>query len=200
MKITSDLILEKVEAIIKGENSSISLDLGMQKKIKSIYDLLKKEIYKIIKSALSDSKQELEGSGKGTMILNLENAKFTKLLNKGLFEMIYKKNTEDKCWKKRTQEEKDKIFSNYTVLEINGIVLGGYALSDYEIDGVKGKILECMFSSKTGAGIGYMLGDEIKKHEVVYAYSKQSLFFNKLGFKKIEGKKSETGSDLFVYK
>jgi hypothetical protein len=57
--------------------------------------------------------------GSGTMIIDFKKTKFGKLLNKRLFEMIYKKNVDAKYWKERNQEEKDEILDNYTVLEID---------------------------------------------------------------------------------
>jgi hypothetical protein len=92
----------------------------MQKKLESILDLLKKGVSKVTIAKLSGLKQELETlNGSGTMIIDLEKAKFSNLLKRDIFEDIYEKNVNDKCWKERDQREKDKIFDNYIVLEID---------------------------------------------------------------------------------
>jgi len=216
-KVVSFLTLEKVEKILKWKNifdkflekvnkilclnkSYITVKWWMQKKLESIYDLLKKWVSKVTIASLWGLKEELEWFGSGTMIIDFEKAKFTKSLNKGIFEMIYKKNVDVGYWKERDQEEKDKILDNYTVLEIDWTILGGYALSDYKYKLKKWKLLECMFSFKIWCWIWHKLWDKIKEEKVVYTYSKQKKFFKKLWFKKTKKVDSKTWSSLFIYK
>ncbi len=194
-KIVLFLTMEKVEKILKWDNSCISVDWWMQKKLLSILDLLKKGVSKVTIASLKWLKEELEWFGSGTMIIDLEKAKFGKLSNKGLFEMIYKKNVKSGYWKARNKKEKDKIFKNYTVLEIDWTVFGWYALSGYK----DWKLLECIFSFKSGGGIWTKLWEEIKKEKKVYAYSKKGWFFEKLWFEMTPELHPVTWSNLFVY-
>lgn len=194
-KIVPFLTMEKVEKILKWENTCISVDWWMQKKLLSILDLLKKGVSKVTIASLEWLKEELEWFGSGTMIINLEKAKFGKLSNKGLFEMIYKKNVKSGYWKARNKKQKNEIFKNYTVLEIDWTVLGWYALSGYK----DWKLLECIFSFKSGGGIWTKLWEEIKKEKKVYAYSKNGWFFEKLWFEMTPELHPVTWSNLFVY-
>jgi SRSO17 transposase len=57
------------------------------------------------------------------MIVDLEKVKFKKLESREMFEFIYMRNVQNGNWKERTEEEKDKIFENYQVLEVEGTIL-----------------------------------------------------------------------------
>jgi hypothetical protein len=57
------------------------------------------------------------------MIVDLEKAVFKKLENREMFEFIYTRNVQNANWKERTEEEKDKIFENYQILELDGTIL-----------------------------------------------------------------------------
>jgi len=57
------------------------------------------------------------------MIVDLEKAKFKPLEKRELFDFIYKEKVGKGEWRERTKEEKDEIFQNYKILEIEGTIL-----------------------------------------------------------------------------
>lgn len=75
-----------------------------------------------------------------------------------------------------------------------------FALSDNEIKWNKWKLLECLFIAKLWNWLGYTLWEEIKKHNIVFAYTKQEDFFKKIWFDKVEWEQSKSWASLFVYK
>lgn len=206
-KVVSFLTKEKVKDILDWNTENIKVEWWMLKNLETIYSLFKNNIAKVTIANLSGLKEELEWFGSWTMVVDIEKAEFKKLESKEMFDLIYTKNiksetwnTKKSGWKARTQEEKDKIFNNYITLEVEGTILWWYALSDHEIDWKKWKLLECIFTPKLRSWIWSVLWEEIKKHNVVFAYSKEGDFFEYLWFKKIDWKKSESGAFLYMYK
>jgi len=114
-----------------------------------------------------------------------------------VFNLIYDLNPN---WIERSEEEKEKIFNNYITLEQEWKILWWFALSDCEIDWEKWQLLKCLFVAKKWNWLWYVLWKEIKKHKVVFAYSKEEEFFKKLWFNKVQWQKSKSWADLFVYK
>ncbi|MDQ7022361.1 MAG: hypothetical protein Q9M97_02325 [Candidatus Gracilibacteria bacterium] len=198
---------KNLKKIISGEHKKIKINIEenyiLFNKLKEIDKLLDNGNSKVTLTNLKGIKEELEGFGSGTMFIDLEKASFKNLNNLELFKQIYKKQFYNKKWKKRSEDELLELSNNYKILELEGTILGGYYLGNYEIElnGVleKGKLLENLFSSKSGGGIGKILGEEIKKNKIIFAYSKEKDFLEKLGFKLVKGKKSETGADLWKY-
>jgi hypothetical protein len=171
----------------------------MKKKMEAALEAMNKWASKLTITHPDWFSEEIEGFWSGTMIVDLEKVKFKKLESREMFEFIYMRNVQNGNWKERTEEEKDKIFENYQVLEVEGTILWWYALCDTEIDWKKWKILECIFSSKERGGIGKLLWKEIEKNEVVCAYSKKWGFFTKLWFVKVEWHFTEKWVPLYKY-
>lgn len=199
METITFMTKKKLEQVLNWEDKYIKVDWGMMKKIQIINSLIEVWISKIAITSLSGLKKELEWFWSWTMFIDLDKAKYKKLENRAMFELIYDKNISEKKWKKRDEEKKTEIFNSYKVLELEWTILWGYALSDTEIKWKKWKLLKCLYASKEWNWIWKLLWFEIKKEAVVFAYSKSWWFFEKLWFKKIEWEKSETWANLYIY-
>ncbi|NUJ97157.1 hypothetical protein HGA92_00015 [Candidatus Gracilibacteria bacterium] len=197
--VISFLTKKAIEDILDGKHLKINATGGMKKKLKVILEVIEKGASKVSMTNIDGIKEEIEGFGSGTMVVDLEKVKLKKLESREMFDFVYESNVKNGNWKERNEEEKDKIFENYQVLELEGTILGGYVLCDTEIDGKKGKILECIFSSKERGGIGTLLLKECIKNKIVFTYSKKGRFFKKNGFVKVEGHFTEKGVPLYKY-
>ena len=197
---------EKLHKILKQEHHKIKVvnNSKLYKKLNEIYALLEKWATKVTLTESWTIEEELEGFGSGTMFVDLEEADFKKLNNDKLFYQIFDYQFKKWNWKKRTKQELENLSKNYEVYELNWTILWGFALSDSEIEinwkNKKAKLLENLFAVKEWWWIGYILAEKIKENELIFAYSKQEEFFSKIWFKKVEGKKSESWADLWVFK
>jgi len=200
METITFMTKKKLDLILIWEDKDIKVDWWMLKKIQTINSLLEVWISKITITSLSGLREELEWFWSWTMFIDLNKAKYKKLENRAMFELIYDKNIFEWKWKKRDEEDKTEIFNSYKVLEIEWTILWGYSLIDTEIQWEKWKLLQCLYASKEWNWIWKLLWFEMKKETVIFAYSKSWWFFEKLWFKKIEWKKSETWADLYIYK
>ncbi len=126
-----------------------------------------------------------------------EDIKFVNLNSRETFDYIYWEMLKKGSWKSRKSEEKLDIFRNYTIVKINNIIVGWYSLIDCEIGEMKWKMLECIFSKKTW--VGDCILKKVTKKDTVFAYSSNEEFFSKNGFLKVEWKRSETLSDLYLF-
>jgi len=196
-KIVSFLTKKKLEKILHEWDESICFDGQMRKKLQSILDCINNGSSKATIVDMIGLKWELEGFWTGTMIVDLEKAKFKPLEKRELFDFIYKEKVGKGEWRERTKEEKDEIFQNYQVLEIKGTILWWYALMDNP--SWDGKVLECFFAGKEGGWIGRLLWEQIKKNGIIYAYSKKWDFFKKLWFQEISWKYSLSWASLYKY-
>lgn len=191
---------ESLQQILDWEHQSISVEWGMYKKLRVVYDLLESWVKKVTVTQLSDLKDELETvEWTGTMFVDLEKAVFEKCHDMELFKTIYSEQVKQWNWKERNNDEVEKLASNYIFLLLDGTVLWGYSLQETEINWNKWKVLECMFSCKSGWWIWGLLWKEICKQWKIFAYSEKGWFFEKLGFKKVEWNLSKTGAQLYEY-
>ncbi len=198
--IVSFLTQKKLKAILDWKHNNISVDWWMLKKLESVYELFKHWVKKTTITNLWWLKKELETvEWSGTMIVNIEEACFSKLNNFDLFQEIYEAQYKKKNWKQRTQKELEKISQDYIILSLDWTILGWYYLWEIDIDWEKWMLLENIFASKQSGGIWYVLWDQIKKNNKIFTYTQKEDFFQKLWFKKIPWKKSDTWACLFKY-
>ncbi len=197
--IISFLSKEKLKCILNWNYEKAVINSWEKKVLELIYELFRKGIHKTTIASIDWLREELEWFGSWTMVIDLEKAEIKTLENRELFDLIYSKQVEGWNWKDRTIEEKDEMFKNYKILEIDGTVLWGYCLSDCEVEWQKWKLLSCLFTTKVWSWLWYILWQEVKKSGVVFSYSKQWKFFENLWFKKVEWKKSETWAFLYVF-
>ena len=196
---------EKLKLILSLNHNKIKIDKNSNifRKLQEIDKLLDNWTYKVTLTNLEWVKEELEWFGSGTMFVNLEKAKFKKLDNYNLFKQIYKTQILEKNWKEKDEEKLKIISSDYNVLDLEWTILWWYYLWNFEIELdwklIKWKLLENLFSSKSGWWIWEILWKEIKKENIIFAYSKKEDFFTKIWFKKIKWEKSETWADLWMY-
>lgn len=197
--VISFLTKKAIEDVLDWKHLKIKATWWMKKKLKVILEVIGKWASKVSMTNINWIKEEIEGFWSGTMIVDLEKVKLKKLESREMFDFIYKSNVKNGNWKERNEEEKDKIFKNYQVLELEGTILGWYSLCNTEIDWKKWKILECIFSSKERGWIGTLLLKECIKNKIVYTYSKKWRFFKKNWFVKVKWNFSKTWSSLYKY-
>jgi len=197
--------LDSLIEIIKWKHKEIFVEWWMLKKLETIKKQLEDWISKITVTNLKWLKDELETvEWSWTMFVNLEKAKFKKLDNYNLFKQIYNTQISNKNWKEKDEKNLKIISSDYNILELEWTILWWYYIWDFEIEinwkKESWKLLENLFSSKSGWWIWEILWKEIlKNNNNIFAYSKKESFFIKLWFKKIEWQKSETWADLWFY-
>lgn len=116
--------------------------------------------------------------------------------DRNIFENIYLKNVSAWDWKARTQEEKEKIFSNFYVFKNWKNILWWVCLTlkNNEI------FLECLYVSETWKWYWSLILKYVTSlwYNVV-TFSKKWWFFEKFGFEKVEGEFSVTGAPKYVF-
>lgn len=197
--VISFLTKKAIEDILDWKHLKINATWWMKKKLKVILEVIEKWASKVSMTNIDWIKEEIEGFWSGTMVVDLEKVKLKKLESREMFDFVYESNVKNGNWKERNEEEKDKIFENYQVLELEGTILWWYVLCDTEIDWKKWKILECIFSSKERGGIGTLLLKECIKNKIVFTYSKKWRFFKKNWFVKVEWHFTEKWVPLYKY-
>lgn len=125
------------------------------------------------------------------------NISVEKLTDRKIFEDIYAKNVLAWDWKARTEEEKEKIFSNFYVFKTWEKILWGVTLTlkDDEI------FLECLHVSETWKWYWSLILKYVTSLWFpVITFSKKWWFFEKFWFEKIEGEVSSTWAEKYKFK
>lgn len=101
-------------------------------------------------------------------------------------------------WKERSYDERTVIFNSYIVAKIDNIIVWWCWLIETEINGVKWKIIECLFSKRTWLA-DVLLRKACAEGESIFAYSHIEELFIQNWFIKIDWCSSKTGADLYVH-
>ena len=191
---------EKLRSIIHGHKQDIKLDTKNLKQVKAINEILSYVSKTVIVSSDNILKELKNHEGGGSLIIDISKNTPVKYSKRSIFEFIYNKCVKQNDWKERSDEEKEEIYKNYLAFIVDGTVIGGYSLLDFEINGIEGKLLECLYVAEEKIGIP----EEIFKHlllfdKPIYAYSNKNVF-ERNHFEKVDGIQPETGSKLMVLK
>ena len=199
-KIIPFMTKNRLKKILVWKDEKVKTDGQMKKKLSSWNNAILNGASKFTIAHIKNIKEEIESlSWTGTMIGDLEKAVFRPLKNRKMFDFIYTEIVKQGDWRERSEQEKNIIYENYKVLELDGTILWWFALRDFEFNWKKWKILECIFSIKERCGIGSILWDAIKDNVCVYTYSKKREYFMKLWFTEVKWKSSPSWSPLYVY-
>lgn len=180
----------------------IEVNAGMRKKIESVFHTMQHGVAKLSICWLDWVSDELEWLfWSGTMMIDISQAETKKLNNPELFDMIYDHYVGKWDWVQRDDDEKKEMYDNYHVVTIWSTILWWYALSNFEDQGLKWKLLEWLCVMQKWNGIwSYIIKQITGQWFPIFAASKNEWFFLNHGFQELEGAFSlKSWSNLFIH-
>jgi acetylglutamate kinase len=198
-EIYSIITKESIKQILDGKHKRVTVDGGMKKKIEAINDLLISWIHSIVLTHMRHFKQEIESIfWKGSYIVDEDYKTIQEWLDINIFRSIFEEEVAKWNWKTRSEDEIQELAKNHKTVLVNGLPIGWLSLREITINWETGQLIECLWSAEEWIGLGRKIIKYITWNiGIVFAYSKNVIFFEKAGFSVVPGITSATWALCF---
>ena len=149
------LTQKRIRAVLEGEDSTVKVDGGMRKKLKSVEDMLPL-VGKIVITKTDGLRDEVEQwKGSGTLCLDstIAEAGAMLALEEPIFDAIFAELVSKGVFRERTEDEIRKLKAHHRMLRVKSSPLGGFSLIPH------GEWLELctLWAGTVGNGVGQLL-------------------------------------------